>query len=108
MVLPMRSRPTYLAAAVVLAVCLVSQLAELFDQWDHTLQTGNDTEYLFVLLALCVGVAYALRWVRASFHWMASLREAIPCLCGGLQFLSPIQSGSPVLIPASPPSALRI
>ena len=31
----------------------------MFDSWDHTVQTGNDTEYAFVLLALCVGVAYS-------------------------------------------------
>jgi len=32
----------------------------MFDTWDHTIQTGNDTEYTLVLLALCVGVAHSL------------------------------------------------
>jgi len=31
----------------------------MFDQWDDTIQTGNDTEYGLVVLALCVGVAYS-------------------------------------------------
>jgi len=31
----------------------------MFDNWDHTIQTGNDTEYALVVLALCVGVAYS-------------------------------------------------
>jgi len=31
----------------------------MFDNWDHTIQTGNDTEYGLVILALCVGVAYS-------------------------------------------------
>src|SRR5439155_4550026 len=31
-----------------------------FDHWDHTIQTGNDTEYTLVILALCAGVAYSL------------------------------------------------
>ena len=32
----------------------------MFDQWDNTIQTGNDTEYTLVVLALCVGAAYSL------------------------------------------------
>jgi hypothetical protein len=58
----MRSRISILTATLVLAVCLAGQVAEVFDQWDHTLQTGNDTEYTLVVLALCVGVAYSLKW----------------------------------------------
>ena len=32
----------------------------MFDTWDHTIQTGNDTEYALVVLALCVGMAHTL------------------------------------------------
>jgi hypothetical protein len=35
----------------------------MFDQWDHTIQTGQDTEYEFVVLALCAGVS--LTFARA-------------------------------------------
>ena len=45
--------------AIVLLTCLACPLVEMFDHWDHTLQTGNDTEYTLVILALCVGVAYS-------------------------------------------------
>jgi hypothetical protein len=31
----------------------------MFDNWDHTVQTGQDTEYALVVLALCVGAAYS-------------------------------------------------
>jgi len=31
----------------------------MFDTWDHTIQTGNDTEYALVVLALSVGVAHS-------------------------------------------------
>jgi hypothetical protein len=31
----------------------------MVDNWDHTTQTGNDTEYALVVLALCVGMAYS-------------------------------------------------
>ena len=44
---------------VVLLTCLICPLVEMFDNWDHTIQTGNDTEYALVVLALCVGVAYS-------------------------------------------------
>jgi hypothetical protein len=44
---------------LVLLTCLICPLVETFDHWDHTLQTGNDTEYALVVLALCVGMAYA-------------------------------------------------
>ena len=62
MVSGMRSRISFFVALLLLATCLLCQIAEIFDQWDHTLQTGDDTEYTFVVLALCAGAAYALRW----------------------------------------------
>jgi hypothetical protein len=46
-------------ATVILVTCLVCPIVEMFDHWDHTMQTGNDTEYALVVLALCVGVAYS-------------------------------------------------
>lgn len=48
-----------MTATLVLLTCVICPLLETFDSWDHTLQTGNDTEYTLVLLALCVGVAYS-------------------------------------------------
>jgi hypothetical protein len=48
------------AAMIVLLTCVVCPVVEAFDHWDHTLQTGRDTEYTLVLLALCVGVVYTL------------------------------------------------
>ena len=48
-----------ITVTLVLLTCLVCPLVELFDNWDHTIQTGNDTEYALVVLALCVGVAYS-------------------------------------------------
>jgi hypothetical protein len=55
----MRSRALRIIATVILVTCLVCPLVEMFDNWDHTMQTGNDTEYVLVVLALCVGVAYS-------------------------------------------------
>ena len=55
----MRRTSGHVVIAIVLLTCLVCPLVEMFDNWDHTLQTGNDTEYALVALALCVGVAYS-------------------------------------------------
>jgi|SRR5580692_3178799 hypothetical protein len=63
----MRSRTLRITVTLVLLTCLVCPLVELFDNWDHTVQTGNDTEYTLVVLALCVGVAYSLaRFISKS------------------------------------------
>jgi len=50
---------------LVLAVCFVCPVVEMFDHWDHTIQTGNDTEYALVVVALCIGTSYA--FARAIF-----------------------------------------
>ena len=55
----MRSRTSQITVTIVLLTCLICPLVEMFDDWDHTVQTGNDIEYTLVLLALCVGVAYS-------------------------------------------------
>jgi hypothetical protein len=53
------------AMTLVLAVCVVCPVVEMFDHWDHTIQTGNDTEYALVVVALCIGTSYA--FARAIF-----------------------------------------
>jgi hypothetical protein len=60
---------SHILVTAVLVICLVCPILEMFDNWDHTLQTGNDTEYTFVLLALCVGAAYSF----ARFIFTCSL-----------------------------------
>jgi hypothetical protein len=49
----------------------------MFDQWDHTLQTGHDTEYALVLLALCVGAGYTLA------RLIATLSSGLSCISIG-------------------------
>jgi hypothetical protein len=66
----MQSRASRITVTIVLLICLVCPLLEMFDQWDDTIQTGNDTEYGLVVLALCVGVAYSF----AQFIFKYSLR----------------------------------
>lgn len=93
---------------LVLAVCLFCPLAELFDSWDHTLQTGNDTEYALVVLALCVGAALLLRRLIPQIALPSSPMANSQSLVANL--LSSYLTDLPaVFVPASPPStALRI
>jgi hypothetical protein len=55
---PMPSRAPKIIAACVLIICIVCPILELFDSWDNTVQSGNDSEYAVVLVALCVAIAY--------------------------------------------------
>jgi hypothetical protein len=106
----MHPRTSRIVATVALLICLTCPVLEMFDQWDHTAQTGSDTEYTFVVLALCVGVLYAfVRFAFASSPRKSALRIASGrCACQSL--LSDGQrSFFVVLIPLSPPVlALRI
>jgi hypothetical protein len=48
------------ATGVILAICIGAPILEMFDQWDRTLEDGNDTEINLVVGALCVGVAFSV------------------------------------------------
>ena len=105
---PMRSRTSQIVATLVLLIFLICPVLEMFDHWDHTAQTGNDTEYTFVVLALCVGVLYAFarfvfgcRPLKSGLNIVSSLRAH--------RFLLSDSQASFFIIPISPPGlALRI
>ncbi len=94
---------------LVLLTCLVCPVLEMLDQWDHTLRTGQDTEYTFVLLALCVGVVYALAWLIVTFCPNLSATKYISALCciKGSLFLV-IRPAALGALSESPPLNLRI
>src|ERR1700693_1825377 len=105
----MRTRASRITGAIALAVCFVCPLVEMFDQWDHTLQTGNDTEYLFVLLALCVGAVFVLRQFIVALDFSlsrSSVRFTLPTSLNSLSFLN--RPAALTLASASPPLSLRI
>ena len=99
----MRGWLLQLAAALIMVVCLGSCVSEIFDHWDHTMQTGHDTESTLVLLASLAGavlvmaraVASAALRTRPLFHLPSACTEA-----GGIP--QAITSGP------SPPLSLRI
>src|ERR1700674_3997300 len=95
------------ATGVILTICIGTPVMEIFDQWDRTLQDGNDTEINLVVVALCVGVAFAvagaiIACVRSFAHARGGF-VLIPesFITSLLTFAAPVPNGSP-------PTALRI
>jgi hypothetical protein len=106
----MRSRASRIAVSLALLACLVCPLVEAFDNWDHSMQTGNDTEYALVVLALCVGVAYSFaRFVfRSAPHSFGATSVFTSSILKS--YLSPASSFTFLLFDATspPPLPLRI
>jgi hypothetical protein len=79
----------------------------MFDQWDHTLQDGNDTEANVVIVALCVGVALSVAGIV-----VARIRAIASNAGAHLFALDPVHATTSVVahsIPtSSPPTALRV
>ena len=63
----MRPFRSQVIGTLVLMVCLVCPILEVFDSWDPPIQAGNDSEYSLVIAALCVGAAYL--FVRSIFKF---------------------------------------
>jgi hypothetical protein len=102
--LPMGGRASRIVAILALFTCLACPIIETFDNWDHTDETGNDTEYALVIVALCVGAAYS--FVRFIFNsetlaFVAGdfFEQALKPLFGGVGFALPIldATGPPIL-----------
>jgi hypothetical protein len=93
-----------------LVTCLVCPLVELFDNWDHTVQTGNDTEYALVVLALCVGVAYSFARFIFKSALLGFVAKSLFASCAQKSFFSAPSSFTSLLFDAtsSPPLPLRI
>lgn len=93
--------------AVALLIALVCPLIDLFDTWDHAVQTGNETEYNLLVLALCVGLGvsvaqFVLKFLLANFETdlAVSLSAHTAIRWDGnsrLAFVIPIPLSPPVL-----------
>ena len=60
-----------LAIAAILAISLGAPIAELFDSWDQALPAGSDTEANVAVVALCIGVAFAIGTIALVDHLRA-------------------------------------
>jgi hypothetical protein len=97
-----------LAIAAILAISIGAPVVELFDSWDQTLQTGSDTEANVAVVALCVGVAFAIGTIvvvnRIRAVASASVRRVALSLVPTRQIPSLLAPAPTV----SPPAILRV
>ena len=104
----MRSPASRPATTLALLVCLICPLVETVDNWDHTIQTGSDTEYTLVVLALCVGAAYS--FARLVFN--SSPRRFVATsafACGALKpFFPTFRRFTLLLFDATSPPSLPL
>ena len=106
----MRSRASQITLALALFICVVCPIVEMFDNWDHTIQTGNDTEYALVILALCVGVAYSFARFIFKSALVGFVAKSVFASCAQKFFFSVPCSLTFLLFDATspPPLPLRI
>jgi hypothetical protein len=97
-----------LFGVLLLLVCIGAPIAEMFDRWDDTAHSNNDTEANLVLLAVCVGIGFV---TAATVSGRVRPTTAVrPVLLRPLEsFIAPVVVSVNVPIPNSrPPSVLRI
>lgn len=96
-----------LFVAAIIAISLGAPIVELFDRWDQTLQSGTDTEANVVVVALCIGVAFAVGTIVVANR----IRALSSTSAGRLIALRVVHPLGSALIPvptASPPATLRV
>jgi hypothetical protein len=50
---------TFVAVAAILLMA-VSQVCELFDRWDTIADVGHDSEFMFIVIGMCIGLCLLL------------------------------------------------
>ena len=95
---------------MILVTCIVCPIVDLFDTWDHAIQTGNETEYALFVLALCVGLAYSFARFILAFPLFRSAADLLFKFCASKLLPFAVRGSFFVApIPLSPPTlALRI
>ena len=97
----MSRRLVKVAVLLVVLVCLWGHVAEIFDHWDQTLETGSDSEYSLVLLALSAGavLVIARRNAMVGSPRPAQSPGSAAVLASSLQspFVLPVTDASPHL-----------
>jgi hypothetical protein len=81
----------------------------MFDHWDHELQTGQDTEYTLMVVALCAGAVCALAKLIVTFvPGRIATRIIADLRCANLPTLPSVQIADLSLPSEGPPLSRRI
>ena len=100
-----REKVIQAAATLILVLCLWGHVSELFDRWDHTSRTGNDTEYSTVIAVLAGGAV--ILFARALPGLRGDAR-ATPRFTPPAGLYLPVPCTETHFIADSPPCLLRI
>jgi hypothetical protein len=94
--------------ALVLAVCVGATLAEMFDRWDDTVPSANDSEGNLVVVALCVGIGFST--AAALLRHVPPVGSADPkgFALAFVQYSVTLAPSSPASPDTSPPLILRV
>lgn len=90
---------------LVLLICFGGHFSEMFDRWEHTLQTGNDADYAAVVIAVVAGASLASIGVAFRLFSKSQCTDFRPALRA--ESLPPVLFVVVPLAP-SPPLSLRI
>ena len=103
----MSHRLQKISITLILAAVLACPVLEMFDRWDDTARTGDDTETAIVVIVLCVGVALIGARIVVRPARDSSSRIDADCVRPRSFFVDVLGRSSP--IPAvSPPTILRV
>lgn len=107
-----------LALCLVVLVWMTWPVVELFDTWDSPVDTGNDSQYTFVVLGICAGAVYMFSKRRQEllFIAVAQVKRTIGKMLREYRFVAPFVSfltwtpdaPSPPIMPSSYVAILRI
>jgi len=83
-----------LALCGVVLVWMTWPVVELFDIWDSPVDTGNDSQYTFVVLGICAGAVYMFSKRRQEllFIAVAQVKRSIGKLVREYRFVAPFVS----------------
>ncbi len=97
----MRRAIIHIMIIAILAVLVWGYVGEVFDQWDQTIQTGNDLEFSLVLVALSLGaVLVTFKLLAIRFFVVFATGQASRPACRSV-FIAPASFAS-VLINTVP------
>src|SRR5579871_3295431 len=100
-----RRRVLQFVALLILVICAWGHVSELFDHWDHSFKTGNDTEYNLVIMALAAGA------VICCAHLLAAVTRPRRVSAGNIPLVLVRAVAISTIVPSiasSPPLPLRI
>ena len=93
---------------LALLTCVICPILETFDNWDPPIQTGNDTEYTLVILALCTGAAYSCSRFILKSTLLSFIAQGISAFRAQPSFASTPCSFALLLFDAASPPLLPL